>query len=175
MIATCLSVPAVRLYHGAAHLTLQSRIEPAGHEPALATGIGEEQIMGSRIGKKERRARRSRRDNMARGAKEPQHEMTYSERVKASSKGGSLGKRMNASKRRQRTPTVSRAPRRCCVTDAAREEATARMLADLRDARLDRSWVNGAWKMQAPTWFLRKHKRHLHHLPDDVRVKLNLR
>ena len=175
MKATCLYVLPVRLYHGAAHLTLQCRIEPAGHEPALATGIGEEQIMGSRIGKKERRARRSRRDNMARGAKEPQHEMTYSERVKASSKGGSLGKRMNASKRRQRTPTVSRAPRLCCATDAAREEATARMLADLRDARLDRSWVNGAWKMQAPTWFLRKHKRHLHHLPDDVRVKLNLR
>ncbi len=175
MKATCLSVLAVRLLHGAAHLTLRCRIKPAGHEPALATGIGEEQIMGSRIGKKERRARRSRRDNMARGAKEPQHEMTYSERVKASSKGGSLGKRMNASKRRQRTPTVSRAPRRCCVTDAAREEATARMLADLRDARLDRSWVNGAWKMQAPTWFLRKHKRHLHHLPDDVRAKLNLR
>lgn len=175
MNATCLNVPAVTPHHGAAHLTLRCRIEPAGHEPALATGIGEEQIMGSRIGKKERRARRSRRDNMARGAKEPQHEMTYSERVKASSKGGSLGKRMNASKRRQRTPTVSRAPRLCCATDAAREEATARMLADLRDARLDRSWVNGAWKMQAPTWFLRKHKRHLHHLPDDVRVKLNLR
>ena len=120
MNATCLNVPAVRLYHGAAHLTLRCRIEPAGHEPALATGIGEEQIMGSRIGKKERRARRSRRDNMARGAKEPQHEMTYSERVKASSKGGSLGKRMNASKRRQRTPTVSRAPRLCCENDATR-------------------------------------------------------
>ena len=116
MNATCLNVPAVRLHHGAAHLTLRGRLEPAGHEPALATGIGEEQIMGSRIGKKERRARRSRRDNMARGAKEPQHEMTYSERVKASSKGGSLGKRMNASKRRQRTPTVSRAPRLCCET-----------------------------------------------------------
>ena len=175
MKATCLYVSAARPYHGAAHLTLRCRIEPAGHEPALATGKGEEQIMGSRIGKKERRASRSRRDNMARGAKEPQHEMTYSERVKASSKGGSLGKRMNASKRRQRTPTVSRGPRLCCATDAAREEATARMLADLRDARLDRSWVNGAWKMQAPTWFLRKHKRHLHHLPDDVRAKLNLR
>lgn len=175
MKATCLYVLPVRLYHGAAHLTLRCRIEPAGHEPALATGIGEEQIMGSRIGKKERRARRSRRDNMARGAKEPQHEMTYSERVKASSKGGSLGKRIEASKRRHRTPTVSRAPRPCCANDAAREEATARMLADLRDARLDRSWVNGAWKMQAPTWFLRKHRRHLHHLPDDVRAKLNLR
>lgn len=174
MKATCLYVLPVRLYHGAAHLTLRCRIEPAGHEPALATGIGEEQIMGSRIGKKERRARRSRR-NMARGAKEPQHEMPYSERVKASSKGGSLGKRIEASKRRHRTPTVSRAPRPCCANDAAREEATARMLADLRDARLDRSWVNGAWKMQAPTWFLRKHKRHLHHLPDDVRAKLNLR
>ena len=130
--------------------------------------------MGSRIGKKERRARRSRRD-MARGAKEPQHDMTYSERVKASSKGGSLGKRINASKRRQRTLTVSRPPRLCCADEAARKETTARMLADLRNARLDRSWVNGAWKMQAPTWFLRKHKRHLHHLPDDVRAKLNLR
>lgn len=175
MKATCLKPLAARFYHGAAHLTLRCRIEPAGHEPALATGIGEEQIMGSRIGKKERRARRSRRDDMARGAKEPQHEMTYSERVKASSKGGSLGKRMNANKRRHRTPTVSHAPRPCCANDAARKEATARMLADLRDARLDRSWVNGAWKMQAPTWFLRKHKRHLHHLPDDVRAKLNLR
>ena len=174
MKATCLYVLPVRLYHGAAHLTLRCRIEPAGHEPALAIGIGEEQIMGSRIGKKERRARRSRR-NMARGAKEPQHEMTYSERVKASSKGGSLGKRMNASKHRQRTPTVSRAPRLCCENDATRKETTARMLADLRDARLDRSWVNGAWKMQAPTWFLRKYRRHLHHLPDDVRAKLNLR
>ena len=112
---------------------------------------------------------------MARGAKEPQHEMTYSERVKASSKGGSLGKRMTASKRRQRTPTVSRAPRLCCATDAARKETTDRMLAELRNARLDRSWSNGAWKMQAPVWFLRKYRRHLHHLPDDVRAKLNLR
>lgn len=162
-------------YHGAAHLTLRSRNEPAGLEPALATGIGEEQIMGSRIGKKERRARRSRRDNMARGAKEPQHEMPYSERVKASSKGGSLGKRMNASKRRHRTPTVSRAPRLCCANDAARKESTDRMLAELRNARLDQSWSNGAWKMQAPPWFIRKYRRHLHHLPDDVRAKLNLR
>lgn len=163
------------MYHGAAHLTLRCQKFATLVIADNANGIGEEQIMGSRIGKKERRARRSRRDNMARGAKEPQHEMTYSERVKASSKGGSLGKRMNASKRRHRTPTVSRAPRPCCANDAARKEATARMLADLRDARLDRSWVNGAWKMQAPTWFLRKHKRHLHHLPDDVRAKLNLR
>lgn len=130
--------------------------------------------MGSRIGKKERRARRSRR-NMARGAKEPQHEMPYSERVKASSKGGSLGKRMNASKRRQRTPTVSRAPRLCCANDAVRKETTERMLAELRNARLDRSWSNGAWKMQAPVWFLRKYRRHLHHLPDEIRAKLNLR
>jgi len=162
-------------YHGAAHLTLRSRNEPAGLEPALATGIGEEQIMGSRIGKKERRARRSRRDNMARGAKEPQHEMPYSERVKASSKGGSLGKRINASKRRHRTPTVSRAPRLCCANDAARKETTDRMLAELRNARLDRSWSNGTWKMQAPPWFIGKYQRHLHHLPDDVRAKLNLR
>jgi hypothetical protein len=29
--------------------------------------------------------------------------------------------------------------------------------------------------MQAPKWFLRKHRRHLHHLPDEVRAKLNLR
>lgn len=149
-------------YHGAAHLTLRSRIEPAGLEPALATGIGEEQIMGSRIGKKERRARRSRRD-MARGAKEPQH------------KGGSLGKRIEAGKRRHRTPTVSRAPRLCCANDAARKETTDRMLAELRNARLDQSWSNGAWKMQAPLWFIRKYRRHLHHLPDDVRAKLNLR
>jgi len=162
-------------YHGAAHLTLRSRNEPAGLEPALATSIGEEQIMGSRIGKKERRARRLRRDNMARGAKEPQHEMPYSERVKASSKGGSLGKRMNASKRRHRTPIVSRAPRLCCANDAARKETTDRMLAELRNARLDQSWSNGTWKMQAPPWFTRKYRRHLHHLPDDVRAKLNLR
>lgn len=175
MKASCLYPPAPTLNHGAAHLTLRCRIKPAGHEPALATGTGEEQIMGSRIGKKERRARRSRRDNMARGAKEPQHEMTYSERVKASSKGGSLGKRMTASKRRQRTPTVSRAPRLCCANDAVRKETTERMLAELRNARLDRSWSNGAWKMQAPVWFLRKYRRHLHHLPDDVRAKLNLR
>jgi hypothetical protein len=112
---------------------------------------------------------------MARGAKEPQHEMPYTERVKASSKGGSLGKRMNASKRRHRTPTVSRAPRLCCANDATRKETTDRMLAELRNARLDRSWSNGAWKMQAPKWFLRKYQRHLHHLPDDVRAKLNLR
>ncbi|MGB0616720.1 MAG: hypothetical protein ACPGOT_01590 [Candidatus Poseidoniaceae archaeon] len=163
-----------RLYHGAAHLTLRSRKFALLAMANIATGIGEEQKMGSRIGKKERRARRSRRD-MARGAKEPQHEMTYSERVKASSKGGSLGKRMNSSKRRQRTPTVSRAPRLCCENDAARKETTAGMLAELRNARLDRSWSNGAWKMQAPKWFLRKYRRHLHHLPDDVRAKLNLR
>ena len=162
-------------YHGAAHLTLRSRKFALSAMADIATGIGEEQKRGSRIGKKERRARRSRRDNMARGAKEPQHEMTYSERVKASSKGGSLGKRMNASKRRQPTPTVSRAPRLCCANDAARKETTDRMLADLRNARLERSWSNGAWKMQAPTWFLRKYRRHLHHLPDDVRAKLNLR
>jgi len=161
--------------YGAAHLTLRSRKFATLVLADNANGMGEEQIMGSRIGKKERRARRSRRDNMARGAKEPQHEMPYSERVKASSKGGSLGKRINASKRRQRTPTVSRAPRPCCANDAARKETTDRMLADLRNARLDRSWVNGAWKMQAPKWFLRKHERHLHHLPDDVRAKLNLR
>lgn len=150
-------------YHGAAHLTLRSRKFALLAMADIATGIGEEQKMGSRIGKKERRARRSRRDNMARGAKEPQH------------KGGSLGKRIEAGKRRHRTPAVSSAPRLCCANDAARKETTDRMLADLRNARLERSWSNGAWKMQAPTWFLRKYRRHLHHLPDDVRAKLNLR
>ena len=149
-------------YHGAAHLTLRSRKFALLAMADIATGIGEEQKMGSRIGKKERRARRSRRD-MARGAKEPQH------------KGGSLGKRIEAGKRRHRTPAVSSAQRLCCANDAARKETTDRMLADLRNARLDRSWSNGAWKMQAPKWFLRKYRRHLHHLPDDVRAKLNLR
>ena len=149
-------------YHGATHLTLRSRKFALLAMADIATGIGEEQKMGSRIGKKERRASRSRRD-MARGAKEPQH------------KGGSLGKRIEAGKRRHRTPAVSSAPRLCCANDAARKETTDRMLADLRNARLDRSWSNGAWKMQAPTWFLRKYRRHLHHLPDDVRAKLNLR
>ena len=144
MKSTCLYVLPVRLYHGAAHLTLRCRNEPAGHEPALATGIGEEQIMGSRIGKKERRARRSRRDNMARGAKEPQHEMTYSERVKASSKGGSLGKRMNASKHRQRTPTVSRAPRLCCCKIGKLQDWKIAGLEDMKIARLEDCKI-GRW------------------------------
>ena len=99
---------------------------------------------GKQNGKKERRAP-FRRDNMARGAK-PQHEMTYSERVKASSKGDPR-KRMNASK-----PGNGHRP--CPARASAATDATRRRprhgCSRLRDARLDRA--GHGVKMQAPTF-----------------------
>ena len=120
--------------------------------------------MGSRLGKSERRARRQKRA-MASGAEKPQ---------KAPS-GGSAGKRIEAAKRKRSNERERVQLRLCCSNDAERKATTERMVQTLLNARLEQQWVNGAWEVNAPMWFVRKFRPHLHHLPDEVRQRYKIR